>query len=326
MNKRTVISSFFIVIILFSIIGISFLTFYILKSDGDTYPYLNRVVFTLGGREIDDFGYILQDIDIDEVRNSRYDLMVLDYSSDGDELNEFSPSNVSYMQSSGEMEKYLLAYLSIGEAESYRFYWNNSWDNNMDGIPDPLAPEWLYEENPEWEGNYKVKYWDAQWQTIVYEYLDRIIAQGFDGIYMDMIDTYEYFESTVNHSDWLMIDFVSNISSYVKTVAGMDFFVFPQGGDNLLLNSTYLTHIDGIGREDVFYYDNAKTDSAWRNEVINNLNYLLALNKPVLVTDYPTIESKIYDSYQNNVFYGFIPYCSIRDLNNLFEYSFYKIT
>ncbi|WP_445870949.1 hypothetical protein [Candidatus Jordarchaeum sp.] len=102
--------------------------------------------------------------------------------------------------------------------------------------------------------------------------------------------------------------------------------MFAQNGDELLLNSTYLEYIDGIGCEDLFYYGNYATDSYWRNEGINNLNQALAANKAVLVTDYATFKGKIYDSYSQYINNGYLPYGAIRDLDALKEYSFYPAT
>jgi cysteinyl-tRNA synthetase len=80
--------------------------------------------------------------------------------------------------------------MSVGEAEDYRYYWRSEWKK------DP--PGWLDEENPEWEGNYKVHYWDTEWHSILYRsegaYIDRILDAGFDGVYLDLIDAYEYYE------------------------------------------------------------------------------------------------------------------------------------
>ena len=53
-------------------------------------------------------------------------------------------------------------------------------------------------ENPDWPGNYKVKYWNEEWQGLIYKnqdsYLNKIMAAGFDGVYLDIIDAFEYFE------------------------------------------------------------------------------------------------------------------------------------
>jgi cysteinyl-tRNA synthetase, unknown class len=87
-------------------------------------------------------------------------------------------------------KRYVVCYLSIGEAEDYRYYWQTDWRTNK--------PEWLEAENPEWNGNFKVQYWDTAWQQIIFgkkdSYLDKILSAGFDGAYLDLVDAYEYFE------------------------------------------------------------------------------------------------------------------------------------
>ena len=84
----------------------------------------------------------------------------------------------------------IIAYMSIGEAEDYRYYWDSDWNNT--------PPSWLEEENPNWEGNFKVRYWEAEWKGIIYgndsSYLKKILDAGFDGVYLDIIDAFEYFE------------------------------------------------------------------------------------------------------------------------------------
>ena len=84
----------------------------------------------------------------------------------------------------------VIAYMSIGEAEDYRYYWDNNWDFE--------PPVWLADENPNWPGNFKVKYWEQDWQnTIIYNpdsYLNLILSSQFDGVYLDIVDAFEYFE------------------------------------------------------------------------------------------------------------------------------------
>ncbi|HEC89701.1 MAG TPA: hypothetical protein ENI44_03860, partial [Thermoplasmatales archaeon] len=56
-------------------------------------------------------------------------------------------------------------------------------------------------ENPNWPGCYKVKYWYPEWQSIIYgnndSYLKKILDAGFDGVYLDVIDAFEYFENKI---------------------------------------------------------------------------------------------------------------------------------
>ncbi len=84
----------------------------------------------------------------------------------------------------------VIAYMSIGEAEDYRYYWQQGWKVG--------SPSWLEKENPAWHGNYIVRYWDEDWQSVIYgndgSYLRKILNAGFDGVYLDIIDAFEYFE------------------------------------------------------------------------------------------------------------------------------------
>jgi cysteinyl-tRNA synthetase len=83
------------------------------------------------------------------------------------------------------------SFISAVTATNYdAYYWNSTWNSNK--------PDWIAAENPDWPGNYKVKYWNAEWQGLVYKnddsYLDKILTAGFDGVYLDIIDAFEYFE------------------------------------------------------------------------------------------------------------------------------------
>jgi cysteinyl-tRNA synthetase len=84
----------------------------------------------------------------------------------------------------------LLCYVSIGEAENYRFYWKKDWK--------PGKPAFIGPENPEWKKNFAVKYWDPAWQKLILDgddaYLAKVLAAGFDGIYLDKVDEFEWFE------------------------------------------------------------------------------------------------------------------------------------
>ena len=123
--------------------------------------------------QVNDFLYQLQDIDLTAIGNTAYDLVIIDYSSDGSKAGEFSHEQLSALKNSTGGPKIVLAYMSIGEAEDYRSYWQSEWDERR--------PPWLAEENPDWPGNHKVRYWDFRWQSIIFEYADRIIDAGFDG-------------------------------------------------------------------------------------------------------------------------------------------------
>jgi cysteinyl-tRNA synthetase len=117
-----------------------------------------------------------------------YDVVLIDYAFDE---NPYTTDEINSMKLKNNGGKRLvISYMSIGEAETYRYYWQSKWK--------PGSPEWLDKENPDWAGNYKVKYWNADWQSIIYgndsSYLKKILDAGFDGVYLDIIDAFEYYE------------------------------------------------------------------------------------------------------------------------------------
>ena len=126
---------------------------------------------------------------LDAVSATNYDLLILDMFFDNDMA--FTAAEVEQMKHKANGGKRLVVcYISIGEAEDYRYYWQSDWKRHK--------PSWLDRENPDWPGNYKVRYWDPAWQEIICgsgdSYLNRILSTGFDGVYLDIIDAFEYFE------------------------------------------------------------------------------------------------------------------------------------
>ena len=131
------------------------------------------------------WGYQLQDLDLTKAAASPFDVLVVDYARDGTDDTALKPKDLALLQTKPDGRRRLvLAYLSVGEAESYRYYWHKSWKRDK--------PAWLLGENPEWDENYAVCFWDPGWQQLICgapdAYLDRILAQGFDGIYLDKCD------------------------------------------------------------------------------------------------------------------------------------------
>lgn len=277
---------------------------------------------------VNDFAYQLQNIDLDAIGNTNFDLVVIDYSVDGSEEGKFTADQIEQLKTRSGGNKLVLAYMSIGEAENYRWYWDNSWDANDDSTPDNGAPAWLGPSNPDWPGNYKVRYWDADWQAIIFgsstAYLDKIIDAGFDGVYLDIIDAYEYWgpdgesglERTQAEQD--MVDFVNALADYARTTRGVsNFGVFPQNGEGLSSHSDYVDTVTGIGKEDTWYNGNDAQASEYTEGVISNLDVFAAAGKLVLVIDYVTEQDLIDDFYSKASAKGYVPYATNRDLDAL---------
>lgn len=118
-----------------------------------------------------------------------YDVIVIDAFFDTDEM--LNAEDVAALKTKKNgAARIVIAYMSIGEAEDYRYYWKKEYDKN--------PPSWMLWENSQWEGNYPVEYWNEQWQEIIAtgeeSYLKRILNAGFSGVYLDIVDGYETFE------------------------------------------------------------------------------------------------------------------------------------
>ncbi len=61
--------------------------------------------------------------------------MIMDYSRDGSDEEKFTAREVGALKESPGGPKTVLSYMSIGEAEDYRWYWQRSWDANGAGKP-----------------------------------------------------------------------------------------------------------------------------------------------------------------------------------------------
>jgi cysteinyl-tRNA synthetase len=125
---------------------------------------------------------------LDNIQDNNYDLLIIDLSYQGTPL---TPADIAFLQKKKNGARRLVfAYMSTGEAESYRSYWQEGWQKE--------PPPWMDKLNEQWEENYKVKYWTKEWQDILFgspeAYLDQILAAGFDGVFLDVIDACFYFE------------------------------------------------------------------------------------------------------------------------------------
>ncbi len=278
--------------------------------------------------------YQLQDVDLAAISETDYDLIVMDYSKYGSDATAFSKAEIESLQKNGE--KIVLAYLSIGEAEDYRYYWQEAWT--------PGNPLWLDQENPDWVGNYKVLYWHEEWQSVIFEYLDKILDAGFDGVYLDLIDAYEsYLHISSVQTPLAMANFVKAIRDTAR-IRDPDFYIIGQNAAELVdWVPEYKNYIDGIGQEDLHYgyeKDGVATSTETIQEIQSWLDIYLTAGRIVLTIDYPFGDSediphfdagtvtKIKDAYKQSRDKGYIPYCTVRNLNYLtmnpgHNYSYY---
>ena len=125
---------------------------------------------------------------ISALANSNYDLLIVDAYYGDKPITKDEVQRLQQKPMGGR--RLVAAYMSVGEAEDYRPYWQESWKKK--------PPKWLWQRNDDWEGSYRVCYWTREWQSMLMgskdSYLDIILEAGFDGVFLDVVDVFYAFE------------------------------------------------------------------------------------------------------------------------------------
>ncbi len=260
------------------------------------------------------------------------DLIVLDASFNTDLGGAWTKEELQTIRQSREGRR-VVAYLSIGEAEDYRPYWQKSWDADKDGKPDAAAPAFLNTENPDWKCNYRVRYWHPEWQQIMLPAVDQIVSQGFDGIYLDIVDAFEFYEYDEATKDWIddrpnsetsrtyrqeMIAWVAAIAKRARD-KHPGFLVIPQNASQLLEHADYRDLISAIGVEDLFVAGKKLRSEKQSRYVVSFLLKLHTAGKPVLVIDYPKSPEIHPAAFAAAARHGFTLLLTDRELTTLGE-------
>ncbi|GAB4312917.1 MAG: hypothetical protein Kow0019_12080 [Methanobacteriaceae archaeon] len=297
------------------------------------------------------WAYQLQNIEkpgaVKKLASSKYDILVIEPTQTvaGDE--RFNTRKVvSQLKKSkahdGIHRKLVIAYIDIGQAEDYRWYWkwSKTWQK---GKPKPT--DWpsyiLAPDSDGWSGSYMVAYWDEKWKDLViygknqktnpyWNYqsmLDEVLKAGFDGVYMDWVEAYENLEvikaakKAGKNPKVEMIKFINEIRNYAKS-KNPRFIIIQQNAATLASGHPEIfSEVDGIAQESVWYdwndykdYDIA-TDRQLTLEYINYLNRYKKAGKLVLNCEYALKKAEI--AYKKSRKKGYIPYCTTKLLDRV---------
>ncbi|RMG79682.1 MAG: hypothetical protein D6707_07690 [Bacteroidetes bacterium] len=123
---------------------------------------------------------------LDVIRNTNFDLIIMDLFFNEEAFSKNEISSLKVKANGGK--RLVIAYINIGAAENWRYYWKEDWKLHH--------PSWLKKPYEGYEDEIWVKYWKKDWQEIIYgndnSYMKRIIDSGFDGAYLDNVEAY-YF-------------------------------------------------------------------------------------------------------------------------------------
>jgi len=309
--------------------------------------------------EIEFWAYQIQDLSasgqVDKLAKSHYDMLVIeptrtDWSSE--DKNFDAKAMVERLKNStasdGTHRKLVIAYIDIGEAEDWRWYWTWSQTWEVGDIRPADWPDYILTHDPDgWEGNYPVAYWDAFWKDIVIygknqdssphgnytSILDEVLQDGFDGIYLDWVEGYENTE-VINEAKNAgvdpaieMIDFIGEMREYA-TKRDKDFIIIQQNAAALIDgHPELLSEIDAISQEAI-WYDGDAFDDWGAKDGYDSLNdedlvkyYLDYLDQyksndiPVFDCEYALDDAD--DAYKKSYDKGYIPYCTRRSLSRI---------
>ncbi len=247
---------------------------------------------------------------LDEIAASKFDLAVIDLSRDGSD-DYFTKAEIGGVKKSG---KIVLAYFEIGAIENYRPEWKT--------VPEDLKAGAV----AGWPKEQYVKFWDERWWPVVRGRVDRALDAGFDGAYLDLITAYEEIPAKENERETLarkMVDLIVRISRYAKA-RKPGFKIVPQNSPELYTwsywdpkpNHRYLSAVDGLGLESVFFLAHDKpAEAPWCKENRDNALALRKAGKLVLGIDYARQAENITTGYTRQRALGFVPYASVRSLN-----------
>jgi len=204
------------------------------------------------------------DLNLQPIIRSASSLAVIDYSRNGAERGEFTRTEIQAVRKSG---KITLGYMPIGAADAGRFYDQNLTDRSPFSASE--AQSLIGAENSNFSGTFYLRYWQDTWKKVIFgnrplpswvkttnnpnNYLKRILAAGFDGVYLDDIDAYQQFNSDGDNSRpsaaLEMLLFIRDLSTWAKSKKP-GFLIVPQNGENLFNDALENLDTDGNNRLD----------------------------------------------------------------------------
>lgn len=242
--------------------------------------------------------------------------------------------------------KLCIAYLNIGQAEDYRSYWRSDWrppDAERAGEPDFL----VCADPDGWRGNYPVAFWDQRWQRTLFGStdapLDQILADGFDGAYLDWVLGYAQTEVVAAAESagvdpaLAMVELIARLRQYARQ-RRPGFLLIAQNGAALPERQPrFFEVIDGFAHEDLSFHGEATatwdapgsgdlpapTAGEWATaELAARLQRFATRGIPVLTMDYARHPRNIAQAEHTSRSFGFVPFVSRTPLDRLPQHLF----
>lgn len=224
---------------------------------------------------------------LDELARAPQPLAVIDLARDAGS-SYFRRDEIEALRRSG---KTVLAYFEIGSIEDFR----PEYGPLRRDARDLILNRW-----DEWPDEFFVRYWDERWWTdVIRPRVDQALRAGFDGVYLDTPLAYEELDLSMVRG-WTrdslaraMVNLIVRISRYAKA-RHPGFWIVPQNSPELRTYPGYVSAIDGIGMEELFFQatDHPCVED-WCAENLANARALRDAGKLVLAVDYASRAANI---------------------------------
>ena len=122
------------------------------------------------------------------MHQTNYDVIIVDVFHGREPLTKQAVETLKYKASGAR--RLVFARVDIGMAASYRYYWQQHWQEG--------SPPWLGAPLRGEPDHYFVEFWNPEWQRIIFgdpaSYIYGVVDQGYDGVILGGVDSYEIFE------------------------------------------------------------------------------------------------------------------------------------
>jgi cysteinyl-tRNA synthetase len=244
---------------------------------------------------------------LDAIARGRYQTAVVDLARDA-QKSYFTKDEIAAVRATG---KRVLAYFEIGSIENFRPEYRATRASRL------VLNKWA-----DWPDEYFVRYWEVSWwDQVVRPRVDRALAAGFDGVYLDTPLAYEEIDLSLVDGETRetlgrkMVDLIARISQYAKR-ARPGFLVFPQNSPELQAYPGYTAAIDGIGMEELFFRaTDEQCTQDFCQENLDDTRKLRSAGKLVLAVDYARSAGNVGRACQRYRDEGFTGYVTVRELD-----------
>lgn len=134
---------------------------------------------------IDDSQYTTKDKMIEDIRNSNFDIIIIDpFFKHHKPLSKEEVASLKYKKNG--TKRLIMAEMNISEVRKDDHFWHKDWQIGN--------PEWLKRASFVDKNGVIVEYWKDPWKKIISKYFNDIVISGYDGAFLTGLENHKYFE------------------------------------------------------------------------------------------------------------------------------------